>query len=96
MPRLIVTYAAYVVKQHARVTVLATECRYEKPTAIQAQALPAALSGRDVLVSTLMTLCPNLKASCLVTKGLFTKTCSHAFAHCCIVRELHAIYVLGK
>ena len=24
--------------------------RYEKPTAIQAQALPAALSGRDVLV----------------------------------------------
>lgn len=29
----------------------ATACRYEKPTAIQAQALPAALSGRDVLVS---------------------------------------------
>lgn len=29
-----------------------THCRYEKPTAIQAQALPAALSGRDVLVST--------------------------------------------
>ena len=26
-------------------------CRYVQPTAIQAQALPAALSGRDVLVS---------------------------------------------
>ena len=25
-------------------------CRYQKPTAIQAQALPAALSGRDILV----------------------------------------------
>ena len=25
-------------------------CRFEKPTAIQAQAIPAALSGRDVLV----------------------------------------------
>jgi ATP-dependent RNA helicase DDX42 len=24
-------------------------CRYERPTAIQAQALPAVLSGRDVL-----------------------------------------------
>lgn len=31
-------------------------CRYEKPTPIQAQALPAALSGRDVLVSTTAVL----------------------------------------
>ena len=32
-------------------------CRYEKPTAIQAQALPAALSGRDVLVGIPASYC---------------------------------------
>lgn len=43
-------------------------CRYVKPTAIQAQALPAALSGRDVLVSSptlayFLQCCPSAAAA---------------------------------
>ena len=37
--------------------------RYTKPTPIQAQALPAALSGRDVLVRSFLESCGTLSSS---------------------------------
>ena len=88
------------VKPYARMTLLlAIKCRYEKPTAIQAQALPAALSGRDVLVSKATVF------TCKATSNphaLLRNASKNIFAlNWCLllqfrITQLRSVHVLGR
>ena len=64
--------------------------RYEKPTAIQAQALPAALSGRDVLVRLSPTYLHNIPAITLHISCPSGHSCDDA--HVSHIGLLHYVY----